>query len=409
MSTVSLLLAWRYLKNTHTQQNIHRMIRICFVGVFIGTFSLSLVLAIMHGFEQVTHEKFRGIHTPVTIRAYGEPLDVEELATVFEHEFPEIAAYSPSDTRQVIIQSKNTEDTFTVVTVTGVFPQLESNVHVLSARFVPATTTDTFVRALHEGIILGKKLAQELHVVPGDAITILYPHAEQTGRQQLALDRISTRVGGIFDAGIDEIDSSMALCSFDFLQSLFSNAYPTQIGLTLKPGYDEQATIEKLIARTELEVFSWKDLYPALVAALKLEKYALFLIVLLITLVASMNIISLLFMQITHKRSDIAILKAMGMPNQHIQAIFMWMGMGISLVGSLCGLIAATVVGYYLEQHPFITLPDVYYVSHLPIQMTWAICALVMGVTLLLSLVATWLPTARIAITSIAGDLRMEP
>ena len=71
--------------------------------------------------------------------------------------------------------------------------------------------------------------------------------------------------------------------------------------------------IQKLRHRLGLDVYSWKDLYPSLVASLKLEKYVSFFILALILLVASMNIISLLFMQITQKRPTIALLQAMGM------------------------------------------------------------------------------------------------
>lgn len=409
MNRVSLLLAWRYLKNTHNEQSISTMARLCFGGVFIGTFSLALVLSIMHGFEQVTHEKFRGIHAPIHIRALdGDTLNTKALIEVFNNEFPEIAAYSPTDTQQVIIQSNNADTNFTIVALKGVVPALESALQTISKNFVPAYRDHTFIQALSDNhIILGKKLAQELKVTIGDSVTLLYAREEQTRKQQLALDRATAQVGGIFDSGIDEFDSAMAICSLDFLQTLFDTE-ATHVGISLKAGSDEQKTIDRLAHRSGLEVFSWKDLYPALVSALKLEKYAMFLILALITLVASMNIISLLFMQITHKRGDIAILKAMGMPDNSVKTIFILMGTGISFIGSLFGLIAAYIVGFFLDRYPLITLPDAYYVTHLPIHMTWSIVGIVAMITLVLGFLATWIPVSRIGTITIAKVLRME-
>ncbi len=407
MNRVSLLLAWRYVKSAHTERSINSMARICFGGVFIGTFALALVLAIMQGFEKVTHEKLRGIHAPINIRSSGDYLNISALATIFTQEFPEIAAYSPSDTQQVIMQTTDGDTDFTIVALKGVVPEKEAALATLAKRFVTADGV-TFVEALKGNkLILGKKLAQELNVVVGDTIDLLYTHEHQTRHGKLALEQSTAQVGGIFDSGIDEFDSAMALCSLDFLQTLFDTE-PTHIGLTLIPTANEQATIERLQKRLGLDVFSWQELYPALIAALKLEKYAMFLILALITLVASMNIISLLFMQITHKRADIAMLKAMGMPDVAIKTIFVIMGTTISCAGALGGLIAATIVGFFLDRYPLITLPDAYYVSHLPIQMSWSIMLLVAAVTLLLGFVASWIPVSRIGSITIAKVLRME-
>lgn len=407
MNTVSYLLAWRYVKGAYQEQSIATMARLCFAGIFIGTFSLALVLAIMHGFEQVTHEKFRGVYAPINIRAHGDALNIKAIAPVFQHEFPEITAYSPSDTQQVIMRSDAAHADFTIVALKGVVPALEASLHTLSQLF--SASPDSFIQALeHNQIILGKKLAQELNVSAGDSVSLLYPRAQQARKNHIALDSVSARVGGIFDSGIEEFDTAMAICSLDFLQTLFAHAEPTQIGVTISKDADEQKIIDRLTRRLALEVFSWKDLYPALVAALKLEKYAMFLILALICLVASMNIISLLFMQITHKRGDIAILKAMGMSDRAVKTVFILMGVVISCIGSLFGLLAACVVGFFLDRYPLITLPDAYYVSHLPVHMTGSMLLLVAVVTLLLALVATWIPVARIGSITIAKVLRLE-
>jgi lipoprotein-releasing system permease protein len=157
-----------------------------------------------------------------------------------------------------------------------------------------------------------------------------------------------------------------------------------------------------------LVVVSWKEQYPALVSSLKLEKYVMFLVIALITLVACMNMISLLFMQIQQKRHDIAIFRAMGLATKHIHDIFIRMGLVITTAASLCGLAAATAIGYWIEKHPVIELPDVYYVSHLPARVDLDICVIVFFVTVFLGFIATWIPARRTKYINIVDVLRQE-
>lgn len=406
MNTISLLLAWRYLIHTRHEKSINTMVKICVGGVCIGTFSLALILSIMHGIESITYEKFRGVHAPITIRAYGDALNVEALAQVFEQEFPEIASYSPSETRQVIIQTHGSDDISNIISLKGVMPAQEAAISSFERHL---TSKTSLAHALeHDGVVIGKKLAEQCGLAVGDPILLLYPQEHQTRKNTLSLEQHHAHVSAIFDSGIDEFDTSYALCSLDFLQSLFPDVEPTALGIALQPGTDEEPVITRLRFRLGLEVFSWKDLYPALVSALKLEQYAMFLILSLITLVASMNTISLLFMHITHKRGDIAILKAMGMADHAIRRIFIYMGLAISCCGALAGLIAATVTGFILERHPLISLPDAYYVSHLPTRVTWPVFVLVFIVALLLGLLAAWIPAYRTRSITIATVLRSE-
>jgi lipoprotein-releasing system permease protein len=172
---------------------------------------------------------------------------------------------------------------------------------------------------------------------------------------------------------------------------------------------NEQTTIAQLQQRLpHLTIQSWKDLYPALVSSLKLEKYVMFFILALITLVASMNMISLLFMQIQQKRRDIAILKVMGLSTNKISNIFLQLGLTITLLASSCGLGLAFFVGSLLERYPCIELPDVYYVSHLPARIDAEIFIVVFVVTMLIGFCATWFPARRAQNINVAQVLRHE-
>ena len=160
--------------------------------------------------------------------------------------------------------------------------------------------------------------------------------------------------------------------------------------------------------RFHLDVFTWKELYPALVAALKLEKYAMFFIFALITLVASMNIISLIFMQIIQKRPDIAIYQALGMHNRTIINLFRLMGIGLATIAAIAGLFAAFIAGLLLEKYPFISFL-IRIMFHI-CQSKWN------GIFLhsyfcadsIMSFIATWIPSRNINSIHAAQVFRFE-
>lgn len=405
----SFYLAWRYLKSSPTETTIALMGKLCFIGIVISTFSLTLVLFVMRGFEKATHNKLQGIHAQVIIRGYGDPLDYAPIAQVLMREFSDIAAFSPTSMRQGLLAS-HTSDSPDVVIIKGIDPEREATVSSIAHKMrgnkqIPITLAQA-VDDTH--IALGSQLAKALDVIPGDRVTLIYTESTQTRSRKIVFDEKEIIVGGIFTTGIDEFDSSMILCSLSLFNHLFPDAGIDEIHLTLKPTAHEEVTMQRLRERLQLDVYSWKHLYPALVSALKLETYAMLIIFALIALVASMSIISLLFMHITYKRGDIAILKAMGMHDSSIVSIFLTMGMTIASVGCLFGIALALVAGLLLQRYPLITLPDAYYISHLPIAIEWHLIVLVMIVVMLLSFIATWIPARKTRSLVIAQVLRFE-
>lgn len=410
MNKIAWLIARRSLFASAYQKSISTMTLISFLGIFIGSFSLALITAIMYGFEVTIHEKMQGIHAQAIIRAYGEPLNMEALGPVLQNEFPEIAAFSPNTTRHALVQAAEAEYAPIVAIIKGIDPIQEPRVSILHKKIISvATKSENFSVLLDQDrVIIGKKLAEELNVTTNDTIELLFSGEEQPQRRKITFDTTDATVGAIFETGIDEFDSSLIFSSLDFLQSLFPDTGIEQVNIKLIPSANEETVVQQLRKRLNLEVYSWKNLYPALVSALKLEKYVTFFILALITLVASMNIISLLFMQITQKRSDIAILKALGMNDNTISLIFILIGMTISFFASASGLLFAWASSWFLARYPFIELPDVYYVSHLPVRMELQILITVFIVVMILTFFATWFPAKKTRHINIAQVLRFE-
>lgn len=408
MNSSPLFLAFRYLMGSSKERSVSIMVKICFLGILIGSSSLALVMSVMDGFEHATHEQMQGIHAQLLIKSSGNALDEKAILPVLKQEFPEIIGYSPQYIGQAILSVDGSNDLAHVVMVKGIDPELESQTSSIAKKIIAPTTQKSLSTLLYKDhILIGKQTATALQVNVGDTLYLIYIQ-DQGDQKAQDLCKKKAIVGGIFKTGIEEFDAGLIFSSTQLYSDMFNPQGADQISLKLSPQTDEPALIKKLHDRLGLEVYSWKDLYPALVSALKLEKYVMFFILALITLVASMNMISLLFMQIIQKRGDIAILKTMGMSNLQVQSIFIFMGFIISCIASLCGLAIAWLIGLIISRFPIITLPDVYYVSHLPIYLDYKVFIIIFTVVILMSLIATWIPIRKIKNIHIADVLRFE-
>jgi len=419
---LATLIAWRYLTHKQKDSNIAFMTKICCAGIIIGTFSLMLTLIITNGFEKVIHEKIQGISAQIIISSPGNALDYDALRPVIQTSMSTtIAGVTGSSIKQAILDQEGGQS---VLFVKGVDPEHEAMVTTLVDKIVQPKTPVLSQLLQPDCIIIGHKTAQEHNLVIGQKIKLLIP--EPSGKRTLTLKKQMVTVAGIFNIGLDEYDHNLIFMSLDTMHDMYDTRGVDQLALKLTPykpsgilerlmrwwhggDYHEQIIIKELRAKLPgFSVHSWKDLNPSLVASLKLEKYVMFFVLALITLVASMNMVALLFMQMQSKQADMAILRAMGAAPQQLRKIFLTMGMTITLIASSVGLLLALAAGYALERYPFIQLPDVYYVSHVPARIDLEIFLAVFLVTLLLGFCATWLPAQRAARINIINVLRQS-
>jgi lipoprotein-releasing system permease protein len=383
------------------------MTAIAFCGIAIGTFALALVSAVMSGFEYEVHKKLRGIHAPIIMQSYGNGLNASAIKNVIKEEFPTINAVSAGSNGYGIVYTPDSDAAPDVVLMRGIEPQWESAVSGMNHKILgDEKNIENLLGENH--VIIGKKLAENLALKVGDPMEIAYASQTQKRKNRLSLDTKTVIISALFDSGIDEFDNSVVFCSLEFLETMFPEIGIQTIRIATKENIDQKKLIADLEARFKLYAYSWQDLYPALVSALKLEKYAMFLILALITLVASMSIVSLLFMRITQKRGDIAILKAMGASHAMVVRIFLIVGSIITLSACVTGLIMAALASWILKTYPLIELPDTYYVSHLPVHFTWQLTAIVALLVTVIGILASWIPAHKTRDINISHVLRFE-
>lgn len=408
---ISILLALKFLRNSKTDNNISAMIKICFISILIGTFAFSLIAAIMNGFEKATHQKLQGIHSDIIIQAQGKELDFNKIKNLIDTKFKDsIENISPSSSWQVIVQTTNQPATNIInnlVMLKAVDPLSETQVNNLKNTLIEtlAQNSNWSELLINKNVFIGQALANQLNIKIGDKLDILY--GDEIKNNKIILNKQEVLVTGIFKTGINEYDEHVIICSLDFFEDLFQKGI-TEVSAKLKNKSQEQTIISQLKKDLNLDVFSWKDLYPALVSALALEKYAMLTILALVTLVACMNIVSLLYMFITNKKREIVILKSMGMPQKKISTTFIILGMSITLLASTIGIAFASFASWVLNKYPFITLPDAYYVTHLPSEMDWQLILIIFTIIIILSFISSALPANRTKFINVTNVLKMN-
>lgn len=390
-----LMLALRFLWAPSQEKMISIMIKICFFSILIGSCALTLVAAIMNGFEKATHSKLQGIHADITISA-DKPIHYEKLKSVLSAEYGDsIVATSPVHMSQIIVRrTDDLHNEFTICMLKACDPIEEPCVSKLSSMIIESNGNDPWMSLEKDRIFIGSALAHNLNLKVDDAVTLIYPEAGAL-TSKVSLEERQVIISHIFKTGIQDFDEHVIIGSLALANSLYP-APITQVTLALKNPRDERTIIESLKKRLSLEVSSWKDLYPSLVSALILEKYAMLFILILVTIVASLNIISLLFMFIAQKRTEIALLKSMGMADSSIMSIFIMVSLCITFCATFCGIMLAFIITFFLNSFPFIRLPDVYYATHLPATLDIRIMCSIFILTLIISIIAALIPSYKI-------------
>jgi lipoprotein-releasing system permease protein len=261
------------------------------------------------------------------------------------------------------------------------------------------------------GIFLGKELAMILGVFCNDEIKVISPFGTMTPGGMVPRSK-KFEVVGIFDSGMYEYDSTLAYISLANAQH-FLNKPDAATGIEVKVEkiYQVKQVAKRIEERLGItyQVRDWMKMHKNLYAALKLEKMAMFIILILIILVAAFNIVGTLIMVVNDKHKDIAILKSMGARSLSIMKIFMLEGLIIGLMGTTLGIAGGFLLATVQNTYHLIALPpDVYYISHLLIKITPRDLILVIVSAISISLFATIYPSWQASKLDPAEALRYE-
>lgn len=392
--TFETMVALRYLRARSKKTFLSLISLLSMLGVGLGVCALIVVLSVMSGAERELRSKILGLSANIMLYQAGGA--IQHPAQVLKKALadPQVTAGAPFIMGQVMVISDSGANG---AILRGL--DLPGGLKVLDlTRIMVQGSVLELGRADPEGlpgVVLGSALARRLAVNRGSVVTLLNPLGEDTpvGR---APKSEPFKVVGVFESGMYQYDASLCFISLPMAQEFMNmGSGVSGLELNVRDIYGADKTARRVAAELGPLFYArdWMTMNHSLFSALKLEKIAMFVILILIVVVAAFGIVSSLIMLVMEKTRDVAILKAMGASSSSVGRIFMLEGLIIGVCGTVFGLVSGLGLCALLSRYHFIELPaDVYALSTLPVQVEPHMAALVAGAALIICLLATIYP-----------------
>ena len=374
--------------------------------------SLITVLSVMNGFhEEITNRVLNTISHSYITESDDTLEDWEELRKKINSQ-EHIVASSPYVEDFALMTSKNASQG---VSVRGILVDLESTT---SSLLNDIKYGDLSLNEDDSSILIGVGLATLMGTGIGDQLTLIAPTRNSLG----LLVPISTTftVGGIFNAGLNEYNNGLAFIHLYDAQDLFTLGNEvTGIRLKVDDLFKANIITQEIVKSLGDGFYGvdWMQQKQNFMRALNLEKQMIAIILSLIIAVAAFNIVSMMVMVVTDKKTDIAILRTLGMTPKRIVRIFFYQGLSIGFIGILVGTVLGLLLALNIESVisgietiiGFQFFPkDVFYINRFPSKILMSDVASIMIGAFILVIIAAIYPARRAGKVNISEVLRHE-
>jgi lipoprotein-releasing system permease protein len=407
------MLSLRYLRARRREGFISVIAGFSFLGIMLGVATLIIVMAVMNGFRKELLDKILGLNGHLLIQPLESPLTDWEVVTTRISRVEGVKFVAPMVEGQALAAS----------------PFNGSGVLVRGMRAADLAALPSIVGKIKQGslegfdngqgLLIGRRLADQLSVRSGDGITLVAPKGAVTPMGMMPRTK-AYRVAGVFDIGMSEYDLTFVFMPLAEAQAYFNRNNDVTALEVYLDNPDQVDHYRKLIAEAAgrpIFMVDWRQRNATFFSALQVERNVMFLILTLIVLVAALNIVSGLIMLVKDKGPAIAILRTMGASQGSILRVFLITGASIGFVGTFVGLLLGMLVCLNIESiRQFLSWftgtnlfdPALYFLSRLPAEMDAKETAAVVVMALTLSLLATLYPSWRAARLDPVEALRYE-
>ena len=366
---------------------------ISIAGIAIGVSAIIISVSVLNGFEKEITKKAVSVASHIQIisfKTYG----IEDYQAVIKRiTNPEeklgIESAHPYVQKEAVIKYRDNTDG---IVLKGV--RSGDNIFSTQRKIIKGSGDVSIVDSGFSSIVIGNKLASKLNIKIGSRVFIIATVGMPSPTNQPNVKPF--KVIGIYESGLKEYDDVILYSDLGTVQKLFGMGHNVTGIEVMLDNIDniKNATVKiRHLLGYPFYPRSVFQIYKGLFTWVELQKKPIPLVLGLIVIVAAFNVIAFLLMIVLEKTETIGVLKSMGSTNKDIIKIFFYQGLFISIAGIIIG----NILGYGLclleLEYNFFKLPDIYYMTHVPILINWNLGIMITVITLILSLIVTIIPS----------------
>jgi len=410
------MLAWLIFRNYLLSRRSGALVRIiawhCILGIGMGVAALVIVLSVMNGFNITIRSRMLSVE-PHLVITQDHPPTVQEMdsmrAILNEVSRGGLDRLERFETQDLILRS-----------VDGVFggalakgydaPALKGmmeRVWQSLKKDTPQPLSESSELSANE-VILGIDLARGLGIFEGDEVILVPPEILLLPKGEIPRFQ-KFKVKSLLNTQMPEFDSKLMFYNIDTLSKrMRSLSRESGFEVRLKEAYDAEP-VKKRLKERGIHAQTWGERDTSLFFALKMESYAMALFLSLAVLITSFSIVTVMVLLMSQKRQDIGMLMALGLSVRRTRRVFLQVGLLLSYLGIVGGILLGGSVCLLLDWYPLELLPDIYTDSTLPAKLTPRILLFVLGCSTLIAVLGSWLPIWRYVIDNPSVALRRGP
>ncbi|WP_345991231.1 ABC transporter permease [Sulfurimonas sp. HSL-1716] len=389
----------RFLRFDKEQPFIFLSALLAFLGITLGVMVLIIAMALMNGFDKEFKNKLTVMNYPLTIlpKFYGS-VD-EYLLTTLVNDFPKLK-FSPYVMSSVLTRNgPKLEGGY----IFGVDFKAEAKVNSILNKAIKDYNYPKF------SVVIGKSLKDEFQIHKEDKLMYIFTEVEPGGLSITPKVK-RFKVKEFFDSGLIAYDKAYSYTDMTSLQRVLgipSNQYDGIHVFSDNP-HKDILRIKKMLPDSVVVKGWWQD-NVNFFAALEMEKSSLFIVLMLLILIASINIISSLLMTVMNRRAEIALLLSLGASKAQIKKIFLYLGIVIGIGGILAGIVLGLSGIWILSNFDIVHLPkDVYPTTTLPLDLSTIDFSLIVFGAFFIVILSSYYPAKKASEVDILTVLRNE-
>jgi len=395
-----------YLKYDRDNPFIFVSMLLAFLGISAGVMVLMVAMGIMNGTEKEFKKRLFVMNYPLTLIPSKVDILNNSLIEKLAERFPNLK-FSPYYTAQVITKSGSNVNGSILY---GVDFKREAEINSVFNRALEGVVESNS----RYKIVVGKTLADDLLVSIGEKLTLYFSEQRPAGFGTMPLQK-RFKIVSTFDSGLRAYDKAIIYTTLEAFEKILDRRVGVYDGIhiysnnAMEDAKNIREFLNKMGIGDSIIVEGWWEQNKSFFSAMEMEKRALFLVLLLIILVASLNIISSLLMTVMSRRSEIALLRTLGATKDEIKSIFFKLGIIIGISGIVAGTILGFISIWVLTTFDIISLSkDVYGFSKLPVDLTVIDFVLIIVGTFIIVILSSLYPAKKASSTDPLTVLRNE-